>query len=89
MRPSVGGGWWILKSSTNFTEYANYTFGLSTDTPVQGDFDDDGLADLAVYRPSNGTWYIKGSITGYSTYVSYAWGVSDDIPVTTSSAMMR
>src|SRR5260221_14093450 len=44
-RPS-NAGWYIRKSSTNFTTTASYNFGLSTDIPVPADFDGDGKADL-------------------------------------------
>jgi hypothetical protein len=79
-RPSDG-GWYVLQSSTSYTTYAKYLWGLSGDIAVRGDFDGDGKADVAVYRPSNGSWYVLQSSTGYTTYVVYAWGLSGDIPV--------
>ena len=65
-RPATG-AWWILKSSTNFTTYATYQWGESTDIPVLGDFDGDGKADIAVYRPATGVWWILKSSTNFTT----------------------
>jgi len=79
-RPS-NGGWYTLLSSTNFTTYVSYLWGLTGDITVLGDFDGDGKSDIAVYRPSNGGWYILLSSTNFTTYVSYLWGLAGDVPV--------
>ncbi|MCP4213942.1 MAG: hypothetical protein GY765_04755, partial [bacterium] len=55
------GDFTILGSERHYTFHGN-------------DFDGDGTADIAIYRPSNSRWCVKDS-------PSVTWGASGDIPV--------
>ncbi len=44
----------------------------------KNDFDGDGRADLAIWRPSEGNWWIAKSTGGTTTR---QWGVNGDVPV--------
>ena len=70
------GTWYTLKSSANFAASTGTQFGLSTEVPVLGDYDGDGKADPAIFRPSTGTWVMRHSSTGGTSTVQ--WGNAAD-----------
>lgn len=71
---------WYIADPT-YPASANFgggPFGFVTDVPVPADYDGDGRADVAVWRPDNGVWYVQGSHSGFATL---AFGQAGDVPV--------
>ncbi|HEX2640837.1 MAG TPA: VCBS repeat-containing protein, partial [Pyrinomonadaceae bacterium] len=66
------GTWYIRRSTDN--SFAMIQWGRTTayptgdlaDVPVPADYDGDGLADIAVWRPDTGEWFVLKSSTRYN-----------------------
>ena len=74
--------WWFRRSaSQGFTRHGAVQFGRFNDKKLMGDFDGDGLTDLAVMRPENGnlTWWVM-SYTGQVLKV-VVFGLETDRPI--------
>jgi hypothetical protein len=63
------GRWWLLLSTSNYTNWISPEWGNAADIPVPADYDGDRKADVAVYRPATGVWYIIRSVDG--AWVAY------------------
>jgi len=83
------GIWYISRSSDSRVQYVRWgtttihpTGGLE-DVPVVGDYDGDGTADIAVWRPDSGEWFLLRSSTAFdqTRYERVRWGKLGDVPV--------
>jgi hypothetical protein len=68
-RPTTG-GWHRQGQPTRY-------LGLEGDIPVPGDYDGNGVQDIAVWRPSTGAWYVDIDGVVQVTYL----GGQGDVPV--------
>jgi len=69
--------WFILNSANNTS--AQQLFGLMTDAAVPGDYNGDGVSEIAVFRGSEGAWYIsQGSAQNFTRI---EWGTNGDVAV--------
>lgn len=56
-------------------------FGIAEDKSVAADYDGDGKADIAVFRPSTGIWYLLRSTAGFT---ALQFGIPTDMPTPNS-----
>jgi hypothetical protein len=70
-------------SEFSYAGWLSYQWGIPGDSPVAGDYDGDGRADLVVWRPADGTWYVRFSADNYSysTFATYRLGTNGDVPI--------
>jgi len=77
---------WLVRKSGSLSSLTTFAttiaWGQTGDIPIGGtDFDDDGTADIAIFRPSSGVWFILNSEEEFSTASAQQFGLSVDIPV--------
>jgi len=62
-----------------------YNFGITGDIPVSGDWNNDGISEIGVFRPSTHSFYLdyngNGVWNGEIFDRAYNFGITGDIPV--------
>jgi len=63
-----------------------YNFGITGDIPVTGDWNNDGISEIGVFRPSTHLFYLdyngNGVWNGAAIDRQYNFGITGDIPIT-------
>jgi len=77
-RPSNGS---IFLKNSNSTGFADVmlTYGIAGDYPVAGDWNNDGVDTIGVYR--NGSFFLRNSNTNGVADIVFAFGSPGDIPI--------
>jgi outer membrane protein assembly factor BamB len=75
------GMWYIQYSSGGSSALVQWGEGQFGDVPVPADYDGDGKADIAVWRPGDGNWYIIDSSTGQRQNPTPNLGIRGDMAV--------
>jgi hypothetical protein len=86
-RPSTG-AWQLVMSEADFQESGDRVLTMTNptpgDEPMAADYDGDGRADLALWRPSAGALLVESSVMGFArtASITFAGAVPGDLPVT-------
>jgi hypothetical protein len=73
----------MVTNNTGLATSDSATLRVIPRPTVPADYDNDGRADLSVYRPSAGEWFVLQSHSDYSyaNYLDLQWGLPGDVPV--------
>src|SRR5437762_10425708 len=67
-----------LGSSWSVSGSPILAWGMNGDIAVSADYDGDGTADPAVFRPATGQWFVLTSSSNYRSELIRSWGTNGD-----------
>ncbi len=75
-----GGLWYARNKNSSRNTWNGIQWGLAGDVPLVGDLNNNGAAEMTVWRPSSGKWYSKEKNAGTPLHNGVTYG-SDPIDV--------
>ncbi len=78
------GAWYLRDSNTSAPgTITSFAYGNPTDTPIFGDWNNDGVATPGVVRVTGGslTWYLRNTNSAGAPDTIFAWGAATDKPL--------
>jgi hypothetical protein len=80
-RPSAATFYERFSNTTGFAD-REVGFGASTDLPIAGDWDGDGIDTVGVYRPSTAQFFLTNAqVAPYTVDYSFVYGIPNDTPL--------
>jgi hypothetical protein len=76
-----GGAWYLRMSNNSGVADLTAYFGAATDSPVVGDWNNDGYDTLGLYRSSEGRFLLSDSNTTPSVSYDFTFGNPGDSPI--------
>jgi hypothetical protein len=82
-KPSLfrNGTWFFRNTLSSGGGDFSFIFGQPGDIGVLGDWNNDGVKTVGVFRPSNGTWYLRNSNSPGPPDGVFRYGSPGDVPV--------
>ena len=74
-----GATWYLKNSNTDGPADMTFIYGLSSDLPVRGDWDQDGDDTQGIYR--GGMWYVSNTVGNTTADLSFSFGAAGDTPL--------
>ena len=79
--PSETEGWFLTNLLDGTRDLASFSYGQTTDQPLAGDWNGDGVDTAGVFRPGNGGWYLTNNFGEPRDIASFSFGRSGDVAV--------